>query len=103
MELLVILDPDLEVVDDLIGGADAGARAEADAGVAVSWIRDVGTLYCASVDSAFEVAVLKSEFNRMPDVVVDLVEGTVDQSRIAYAVVDNRDVVLAERVAVGEH
>ena len=38
--LSVVGDPDLEVVDDLIGDIRACARAEADAGVGVIWMEE---------------------------------------------------------------
>jgi len=58
-ELLVIFDPNLEVVDHLIGYCTCGARAKADPSVTVIWIRDGGTQYRAAVDGAGETTVLK--------------------------------------------
>src|SRR5262249_54406752 len=100
-DALSIGDPDLEIVDDLIGTEGTSARTEADTSCAVIRITEGGTLHRLTVDRAGASTVIKGKINGVPGVVVDFSERTVDHGGSADNVLNDRDVVLVERVADG--
>jgi hypothetical protein len=68
--VLSIGDPDLEIVDNLIGTIGTGARTEADTSCGVIRITEGGTLHRFAVDRAGESTVIEGKFNGVPRVVV---------------------------------